>query len=53
MRGTWPAVAPSVIGMTIDQVYRSPELAVLDRRLGLRTGSDHRPVITRFAKAAR
>jgi len=46
--GTWPTRLPSVLGITIDQVYRSPALAVLQRRLGRPTGSDHRPVITRM-----
>ncbi|WGM30401.1 hypothetical protein KKHFBJBL_00624 [Brevundimonas sp. NIBR11] len=50
--GTWPSPLPAFAGMTIDQVYRSPELAVVDRRLGRPTGSDHRPVITRFVRAA-
>ena len=50
--GTWPAAAPSIMGLTIDQVYRSPELAFVSRRLGRPTGSDHRPVITEFTLAA-
>lgn len=50
--GTWPSAAPSAAGITIDQVWRSPDLALLDRRLGRPTGSDHRPVITRFARSA-
>lgn len=49
--GTWPASLPAVAGMTIDQVYRTPELALVDRRVGQETGSDHRPVITRFVRA--
>jgi endonuclease/exonuclease/phosphatase (EEP) superfamily protein YafD len=49
--GTWPAQLPPLFGITIDQVYRSPDLAFIDRRLGQRTGSDHRPVITRFTLA--
>ena len=49
--GTWPTKLPAAAGMTIDQVYRSPELALVERTLGRPTGSDHRPVITRFAKA--
>lgn len=44
--GTWPAKAPGPLRINIDQVYRSPDLVVTDRRLGLPTGSDHRPVIT-------
>lgn len=50
--GTWPSFAPSIVGMTIDQVYRSPDLAFVSRRLGRPTGSDHRPVITEFTQAA-
>lgn len=50
--GTWHSALPSMAAMTIDQVYRTPDLALLDRRLGRRNGSDHRPVITRFARAA-
>jgi len=50
--GTWPARLPAFAALTIDQVYRSPELAVIDRRLGRSMGSDHRPVITRFVRAA-
>ena len=46
--GTWPAQLPSFAGMTIDQVYRSPDLALLSRRLGRPSGSDHRPVVTRL-----
>jgi len=50
--GTWPSAVPAVAGMTIDQVYRSPDLALTDRRLGRPNGSDHRPVITEFTLAA-
>ena len=50
--GTWPTDLPAVLGITIDQVWRSPDLALLDRRLGAPTGSDHRPVITEFTRAA-
>jgi endonuclease/exonuclease/phosphatase (EEP) superfamily protein YafD len=46
--GTWPARAPAALGITIDQVYRSPDLALLGRRLGQKNGSDHRPVVTRL-----
>ncbi len=49
--GTWPTRVPAVLGVTIDQVYRSPDLALLERRLGVPNGSDHRPVVTRFAIA--
>lgn len=50
--GTWPTRLPSIAGITIDQVWRTPDLALVERRLGLPTGSDHRPVITRFVRAA-
>lgn len=50
--GTWPTTLPAPAGMTIDQVYRSPQLALVERTLGRPTGSDHRPVITRFVRAA-
>ncbi|HEY1073360.1 endonuclease/exonuclease/phosphatase family protein [Brevundimonas sp.] len=50
--GTWPAAAPSAVGLTIDQVWRSPDLALLERKLGGKTGSDHRPVVTKFTLAA-
>ncbi len=51
--GTWPALAPSALGVTIDQVWRSPDLAFVSRRLGAPTGSDHRPVVTEITRAAR
>jgi endonuclease/exonuclease/phosphatase (EEP) superfamily protein YafD len=50
--GTWPASAPAPLAMTIDQVWRSPDLAFVSRRLGRPTGSDHRPVVTEFTRAA-
>jgi len=49
--GTWPAILPPALGMTIDQAWRSPDLALTSRRLGRAIGSDHRPVITEFARA--
>ena len=50
--GTWPADLPAPLGMTIDQVYASPDLAFVARRLERPTGSDHRPVVTEFTRAA-
>ncbi|HYC96654.1 endonuclease/exonuclease/phosphatase family protein [Brevundimonas sp.] len=50
--GTWPAALPSPLGMTIDQVYASPDLAFVKRGLGRPTGSDHRPVVTEITRAA-
>ena len=49
--GTWPSQIPAFAGITIDQVYRSPDLALITRRLGESTGSDHRPVVTEFTRA--
>jgi endonuclease/exonuclease/phosphatase (EEP) superfamily protein YafD len=49
--GTWPAALPSALGITIDQVYASPDLAFISRRLGQPTGSDHRPVVTEITRA--
>jgi endonuclease/exonuclease/phosphatase (EEP) superfamily protein YafD len=51
--GTWPSVLPAPFRVTIDQVYGSPELAIVERRLGAPTGSDHRPVITTFSRVGR
>jgi endonuclease/exonuclease/phosphatase (EEP) superfamily protein YafD len=50
--GTWPAALPAPLGMTIDQVYASPDLAFVRRDLGRPTGSDHRPVVTEITRAA-
>lgn len=49
--GTWPTKLPALLGITIDQVWYSPDLVVTGRELGLENGSDHRPVITRFRRA--
>ncbi len=49
--GTWPTFLPPPFGITIDQVWHSQQLAVVDRKLGRNNGSDHRPVITRFTAA--
>ncbi|MBU1385634.1 MAG: endonuclease/exonuclease/phosphatase family protein [Alphaproteobacteria bacterium] len=50
--GTWPTDLPAALGLTIDQVYASPDLAFAGRRLGRPAGSDHRPVVTRITRAA-
>jgi endonuclease/exonuclease/phosphatase (EEP) superfamily protein YafD len=49
--GTWPDDLPAPLGMTIDQVYASPDLAFVSRRLGRPSGSDHRPVVTEVTRA--
>lgn len=51
--GTWPAPLPALLGVTIDQVYASPDIAFVSRRLGRANGSDHRPVVAEFSRAAR
>lgn len=50
--GTWPDGLPSGLGITIDQVYASADLAFVSRKLGLPNGSDHRPVVTEITRAA-
>lgn len=50
--GTWPADLPSALGITIDHVYASPDLAFVSRRLGRPNGSDHHPVVTEITRAA-
>lgn len=50
--GTWPSAVPSPFAVTIDQVYRSPDLTFVSRRLGRTTGSDHRAVVTEVTLAA-
>ena len=50
--GTWPSSLPSALAITIDQIYASPDLAFVSRRLGRPTGSDHRPVVTEITRAA-
>lgn len=49
--GTWPSFLPPFAGMTIDHVYRSPDLALVQRRLGRDNGSDHRPVVVRLVRS--
>jgi endonuclease/exonuclease/phosphatase (EEP) superfamily protein YafD len=50
--GTWPSFLPAEAGMTIDHVYRTPDLAITERRLGPDNGSDHRPVVVRLVRSA-
>lgn len=50
--GTWPGDLPSALGITIDHVWASPDLAFISRRLGRPNGSDHRPVVTEITRAA-
>ena len=50
--GTWPSFLPSALGVTIDHVWATPDLAFVSRRLGKPNGSDHRPVVTEISRAA-
>ena len=50
--GTWPSFLPSALGVTIDHVWATPDLAFAGRRLGEANGSDHRPVVTEISRAA-
>ena len=50
--GTFPRKVLSLFGITIDQVWHTPDLSLISRSLGLPNGSDHRSVITRFSRAA-
>lgn len=51
--GTWPSHLPAPLGVTIDHVYASDDIAFVSRRLGQANGSDHRPVVVEFTRAAR
>ena len=51
--GTWPSPLPPPLGVTIDHVYASDDLAFVSRRLGRANGSDHRPVVVEFTRAVR
>jgi len=47
--GSWPTFLPRQMGIPIDHVMASAELALLSRRLLTVTGSDHRAVLTEIA----
>ncbi|HEV7227382.1 endonuclease/exonuclease/phosphatase family protein [Brevundimonas sp.] len=49
--GTWPARLPAALGLGIDNVWVSRDLTVIERRIGARNGSDHRPVVTVLTRA--
>ena len=48
LQASWMVGFPP-FAIPIDHVFHSPDLAVLDRRVGPEIGSDHRPIITDFA----
>lgn len=45
-RGTWPAVLPSILGLAVDHVWVSPDLKLVERRVGPAFDSDHRPTVS-------
>ncbi|MBX9574277.1 MAG: endonuclease/exonuclease/phosphatase family protein [Caulobacteraceae bacterium] len=49
--GTWPSRLPAALGIGIDNVWTSRDLSVIERHVGRRNGSDHRPVITVLTRA--
>jgi endonuclease/exonuclease/phosphatase (EEP) superfamily protein YafD len=46
---TWQAQLPWFLRIPLDHVLHSPDINVLDRRLGPHIGSDHLPVIAEFS----
>ncbi len=49
--GSWPADLPAALGVGIDNVWVTRDLAVIDRGLGRPNGSDHRPIVTVVGRA--
>ncbi|HYF22833.1 MAG TPA: endonuclease/exonuclease/phosphatase family protein [Caulobacteraceae bacterium] len=49
--GTWPSVAPAALRLGIDNAFAGEDLALINRRLGLPNGSDHRPIVFQVAPA--
>lgn len=49
IQGTWQAHLPPFLRIPLDHVLHSPEINVLDRKLGPDIGSDHLPVIVKFS----
>lgn len=49
---TWPEQSPALL-IPIDHALVSPEVAVINRRVGPDIGSDHRPVVLDFGLARR
>ncbi|HEV3121596.1 MAG TPA: endonuclease/exonuclease/phosphatase family protein, partial [Isosphaeraceae bacterium] len=49
-QASWPVWSPYQIA--IDHAFVSPDLAVTDRRLGPKIGSDHRPLLLEVAPAS-
>lgn len=51
--GTWPASRPRLVGVAIDHVFTSPDIAHIARRVGPSFRSDHRPIVVDLAVPAR
>lgn len=49
--GTWPSRLPAALGIGIDNVWISRDLTIVERHVGDRNGSDHRPVVTVLTRA--
>lgn len=49
LTSTWPTLLPEGLGLTIDHSLVSDGINVVERELGPTMGSDHYPVLTRFA----
>lgn len=47
--GSWPTFLPRAIGIPIDHVFATKELALLSRKLFTVLGSDHRAVLAEIA----
>lgn len=50
--GTWPASRPRLLGVAIDHVFTSPDIAHIARRVGPSFRSDHRPIVVDLAVPA-
>lgn len=50
--GTWPASRHRLLGVAIDHVFTSPDIAHLARRVGPSFRSDHRPIVVDLAVPA-
>jgi endonuclease/exonuclease/phosphatase (EEP) superfamily protein YafD len=49
LQASWPSSLPRWLGIAIDHVLVSPDLAVTERRVGDAFGSDHLPVLATIA----
>lgn len=45
---SWPWLSPALLRIPIDHCLVSPEVSILDRRIGPAVGSDHRPLLVDF-----